>query len=120
MRISKFLCLLLLAMAFTSCSDPCANTVLSEIKSPAHKWIVTVFVRDCGATTAPNTQVSLRDASEPFDYDKQPSFLILEGDFNITVSWHDETHLTVRFPKEAKVFKKETSRNGVLIDYISD
>ena len=109
----------LVALALSSCTrlSDCVNTVLSEVASPSGQFVATAFERDCGATTAKNTQASLRQRSEPFTYEKQTSFLIFEGSGNVVLSWKSETNLVVRLPSDAKIFRQEQNQLGIKIDY---
>jgi hypothetical protein len=90
---------------------------MSEAVSPNGQLVATVFERDCGATTAKNTQVSLRWRAEVFDYEKQPSFLIFQGSGDVQLSWEDATNLVVRAPSGAKVFRSERTKMGITIQY---
>jgi hypothetical protein len=56
------------ALAGAGCTrSACGNHVLSEVASPGGKYVVTVFTRDCGATTALARVVALRKARSRFN-----------------------------------------------------
>jgi hypothetical protein len=95
----------------------CEDFVLTEVASPSGRVAATVFVRDCGATTAANTQVSLRQRSGLLGRRRKTSLLVYEGDKNLGISWEDENTLVVRLPPNAKVFRQEREWYGVRIEY---
>ncbi|MEK6280524.1 MAG: hypothetical protein AABN95_09255 [Acidobacteriota bacterium] len=65
---ATFLLFAVIVLAASGCAfllrSSCENTVRSEIKSPDGKYVVTLFERNCGATTDFSTIVSLRDTHE--------------------------------------------------------
>src|SRR5437879_3743270 len=101
---------------FTDCKD----TILSEAVSPDSKLSATVFERDCGATTAKNTQVCIRLQSEPFNPKKHPSFLIFEGEGNVSLLWKNRDKLEIRLHQNIGTFRNDKEASGVQIDYISE
>jgi hypothetical protein len=118
-HLTRTVWMLLIALAGSSCTQlsDCVNVVLTEVVSPDGQFIATVFERDCGATTAKNTQVSLRQRSESFNYEKQPSFLIFEGSGKVLLTWLSETKLLVHLPLDAKMFRQERNQKGISFDY---
>lgn len=93
------------------------DTVLFESPSPDGEQVTTVFERDCGATTAKNTQASLRYRNQPFNSKQQRSFFIAEGNDEIGLLWLNPRKLVVRVPQSSKVFRKEENAGGVSIIY---
>ena len=66
MRSALGLFAVLLAIGCTACVDPCGNEILSEMRSPDGRLKFIVFQRDCGATTAFSTQVSIIPSGDEF------------------------------------------------------
>jgi len=116
--VKRVLMLVTIAV-FSSCTplSDCADTVTLESASADGQLVAVVFERDCGATTAKNTQICFRPRSEPFDSKRQPSFLVFEGDGKVVVSWESPSKLLVRLPQDSKVFRKESEKSGVKIEY---
>ena len=96
----------------------CEDFILSKVPSPSGRLIATVFVRDCGATTASNTQVSLNSRSYLSGLKKQTSFLVFEGEGTVKVSWINDSTLTVILPKAVKLFHQDEKQRGVTIRYV--
>jgi hypothetical protein len=96
----------------------CEDTVLKEETSPNRRYTVTVFERDCGATTDYSTIVSVRTFKERFDADKGRIFIV-NGREPIVVAWQSETSLTIRCPScsPEQIFKREKMWKGVTISY---
>ena len=106
------------AAAFVSCMPiDCKDTVLLDSPSPNGKIIATVFERDCGATTAKNVQVCFRVSTAAFNPKQQESFLVLETDGKIELSWTNQDKLIVQVPNQSKIFRNKTDSNGVKIEY---
>ena len=118
--VHKFwLCLLFVTIALTSsCSlFDCSDRVLFEVPSPDGHTTATAFERDCGATTAKNIQIALREKAIPFNSKQHPSFLVYEGETNVFIFWKSATNLTVNVPPNSRLFKENTEINGIKIEY---
>lgn len=119
LRLVRAMLMLALAVGLSSCAlFDCANTVISESPSPSGQLLAVVFERDCGATTGTNTQICFRRSTEPFEPEKQPSFLVFEGDGRVSLSWKTPAHLVIRLPPDAKVFQNESEASGIKIEYV--
>jgi hypothetical protein len=88
-----------------------------ESTSPDKSTVAVVFERDCGATTAKNTQICFRQAEEMFDPKKQSSFLVFEGEQRPKLAWRDSNKLTVTLPVERKIYCQEATSSGIAIEY---
>lgn len=117
-RIFK-LALGLVFLTLFACSPhvDCVDTVLMESPSADGSTVAVVFERDCGATTAKNTQVCFRKAHERFDAKKQPSFVVFESDKRPKLAWSGSNKLTMTLPAELKVFRQEATASGIMIEY---
>lgn len=119
LRLVRTALLLAIVVGLPSCIPmDSVDTVLSESSSPDGQLIATVFERDCGATTAKNTQICFRRRTELFNSRNQPSFLVFEGDGKVVLSWESQNKLVIRLPRESKVFRENQEANGVKIEYV--
>ena len=107
--------------------DPCANAVISRVKSPDGVKEAIVFERDCGATTRSSTQLSVLGAGSAFL--EQPTTwaatqagnaAVTEGtssEVGISVNWASSNRLVVIRPAGARSFKAEQVVGGVTLEY---
>jgi hypothetical protein len=110
------------AVWFIACADPCENRVLSEVPAPRSNNVAIVFERSCGATTGFSTHVSiLREFGEPwksagnvFTADSDHGAV---KDMIVTVRWLRPDQIVIRYPAQARVFKREAWANGVEVAY---
>jgi hypothetical protein len=105
--------------------DPCANSAFEEFRSPAGRWKVVVFERDCGATTGFSTQASLLPLDAPLpkeagnilsiddDHGKIPTNS--KGKIDVTVRFDDGSAVTLVYPAAARVFSQVASKDGLLV-----
>jgi hypothetical protein len=109
-------------LLFVSCdiTGGCENTVLTEAPSPDGRLVATVFGRDCGATTATNTQICLRSRSVPFGKKEAESFFVVEGQGDVKVFWVDAKTVAMSFPVSMRVFHQDKSCKGINIQYSED
>jgi hypothetical protein len=98
-------------------SSSCRNEVLSEVRSPNGKLKAVVFSRDCGATTAFSTQVSILPASESAGTDGGTVF-VSDTDHGaaasgpgggpaVKVDWSSSDTLVVSHQVAARIFRAE-------------
>ena len=114
----------LLCAAFGgSCSamDPCGNDALGVSQSPDGMKEAIVFVRDCGATTSESIHVFVAKRADPgqdiaWSHTTQGNALVLE-DSEVAAQWADNDRLILTYQPGAKVFKKESPVEGVVIEY---
>lgn len=105
------------------------NTIQIEVSSPAGNNKIIVFSRDAGATTAPNTQVSIIPSSEVLgpaggnafiadcNHGKAPS--ADWGGPQVNVTWVSDNKVIIRHHSEARIFLAKEYINGVNIEYKS-
>jgi hypothetical protein len=115
----------LLTLSLAGCV--CSNRVIEEVASPDDKRKAVIFMRDCGATSGANTQVSI--LSNRFamlvgggnvfiaDHNHGRASTGRYGGPAVSVSWIDNQHLEIRFDPRARVFLKETAMSKVSIRY---
>lgn len=105
----------------------CSNEVVAEYPSPDRRMKVTVFERDCGATTGFSTQASLLGANRALPGGAGNIF-IADGDHGaapegphggpeVDVHWLSDQEVIVRHHVLARVFKAEKRYDGVHFDY---
>ena len=119
----------LLSLAGCGRLDPCENKVLSRVASPDGEMEAIVFVRDCGATTAYSTQVSvvrkgtafLTTATEWSSTEGGNVLVVSGGDWRspatVDVAWAGKQQLVVQHEPTATVFVAEVSTLGVSIEH---
>jgi hypothetical protein len=118
----KRLLLLPLALAFTlgGCGtllrSACDNSVKSEKRSPDGKYVVTLFERNCGATTDFSTIVNLRESSEKLNGDDL-GILVVKGQHEIDLTWDGNTGLRLQCSdcRSDDIFKQERKWKDVQI-----
>lgn len=107
------------------CSFPCEDTVNTEVESPDGQHIVTIFERDCGATTDFSTIVSLRPRGSSFDGDTGRIF-VAKGRPRIRATWVGPGNLRIEcaecWPTQDQrtsdiVFRQDSSWRSIKIVY---
>ena len=84
--------------------------------SPDGSRKIVVFSRDCGATTSGiNTQASVLAKKDQLPDDGGNIFVVDKG--TASVSWKKDGGILVMIEPGARVFKKESSVDGILIEY---
>ena len=107
-----------LLVATIAC-NPCGNTVLSEVDAPTGGRRAIVFIRNCGATTAFSTQVSILPGDHRLE-NEAGNVLVAKlagNDSLVAVAWKSGTSLDVSYPASAEVFKRVTAHDGVSVSY---
>jgi hypothetical protein len=110
------------SICLVACADPCENRVLSEVPGPKGNREAIVFERSCGATTGFSTHVSVvnefgqlrRSAGNVFAADSNHGAV---KNFTVTVRWVAADQVVIRYPAQARVFKKEAQADGVSVGY---
>jgi Family of unknown function (DUF5412) len=99
---------------------PCTNEVLTELKSPDGKYTVTVFERNCGATTPYVEVVSLRPSQNEFaseDYDNW--VFTIHGKTQIKVFWDSPHKMRISFLSTGDKPTEKTHWQDIVISYES-
>ena len=105
----------------------CGNQVVQELPSPGAPLVAVVFRRDCGATTAVSTQVSILARGATLQNRAGNAFVAdsnhgaapeaADGGPELRVEWAGAKNLRVVHDPRARVFQSKTHVNGVDIDY---
>ena len=107
---------LLIGFSTAGCGEICKNESISVIPSPDGKTKAVVFHRNCGATTAANTQVSVLPAYSELP-NIQGNALVLDADAPIEVKWVSDSMLSISGLGAARVSHQLEEANGVSIAY---
>ena len=114
--------------AFNSlAASACENTTITEVISPDARLKVVIFERDCGATTAPSTQVSVIAASKTLSNEIGNVFISNSNrrepqtnpNHNSTVRaiWRSKDELSLTYHAALRVFKAENQIGSVKVIY---
>jgi len=119
--------LLTVYVAFSECDSMCGNHIVREYRSPNGRTKLTVFERDCGATTDFSTQASVLPAQTTLPHD---SGNVLAIDSNhgevapgegggpaLGVRWVSDTQLVLYYCEGARVFRAEPKHESINIAY---
>ena len=116
-------------VALGACDDGCGNDVLADVPSPDGRRHAVVFARDCGATTAASTQVSVLPAARSAhgggnvfvadgDHGRAPAGA--GGGPRVAVRWLDRRTLEVRYDSRARVFTREARHDDTDVRFVAD
>ena len=113
--MSRTITLILFALALSGC-DMCENTIQKNILSPDGSKKIVIFTRDCGATTAYSSQISIlnKQASLPNWFGNT-----FTSDFSdpVTARWIDPRHVEISYLKGGRVSTAKSSVDGISISY---
>jgi hypothetical protein len=115
LRAAIVLCLSVAAAA-CDLTGPCVNSPIIEIPSTNGSFSAWVFTRDCGATTAKSTQVSILGAGEDPPSAAGNAFII-GAEAQVIATWREPGRVDISFERAGEVFKQESSVEGVTIVY---
>ena len=114
----------LATLLVSGCADLCGNKVIREAASPDSDLKAVVFERDCGATTAFSTQISILDAGDELSGSAN-TFVIDQGQLLdgwngpwASVKWVGPRSLEIRYDATARAFEQDSSVNGVAVSYV--
>ena len=94
----------------------CGNQELQRASPQSAEWTAISFNRDCGATTAVSTQVSIIHGNAALRNDPG-NVLVLEKEGKVKLSVTSAGELLVELPADAKSLKQETAVNGIRVLY---
>ncbi len=120
--VKKLILVIATTLGLSSCgfslASDCADTIKSEAKSPDGKYIVTLYERDCGATTDFSTIVNIRASSAKFN-GEEGRVLIVKGQPEVLLAWKDNTRLQLECHdcRANDIFKQEKSWKDVIVSY---
>lgn len=127
MRLLIFLCLVSTSSACDDSFGLCDNSIVQTAKSPDGARVAILFKRDCGATTATSTQISVLTSTQPLkgggnafvaDDNHGAVGTNTTGALPVGLRWLSADQLSISFPAAARVFKKEARVSGVSISYV--
>lgn len=96
-------------------SSGCGNAVLSEVVSPDGTRKAVIFRRDCGATTAYSTQISITSAHESLPNLAGNVFI---SDFvTVHATWSSMNSLVISYPADARVHRTAKTFHDIAIIY---
>lgn len=97
---------------------PCEDRIESESRSPNQKYLATLLVRNCGATTDFSTIVKL-DAESWIPIGNKNNVFVVNGDPDVRIEWQDDTTLKITCAtcQADQTFKNEGAWRDVKILY---
>lgn len=108
--------ILLFGAGYYFVSGMCANTVITSSTSPNGKWKVVLFERNCGATTAFSSQISLLESDEELT-NEAGNIYIAEGyPKGYTLNWESNASVNIG-GTSATSNKKVTQFNDIQFSY---
>jgi hypothetical protein len=110
-------------LANTGCFDiagTCGNTVVSESPSPDSALRAVVFERNCGATTAFTTHVSVLENGVTLPDSVGNVFVADEYRIQTAARWSSPGTIEIRHDSRARVFKSEPAIGNVRVVYVVD
>ena len=125
---SRLIQIIPMCTVLISCGgDLCANKPVHVVSAPGGGRAAVLFERDCGATTAFSSQVSIVAAHKGAtgsgnafiaddDHGAAPS--AHWGGPPVSMRWTSPTHLIIGYDSRARVFKREARVDGVEISYV--
>jgi hypothetical protein len=112
---------ILLACMLSSC-DLCQNEISTEVPSSDKAWKFVTFNRSCGATSSDSFQLSVLSAQSKLDDGAANAFIADDNHgattFVAEAHWITDRAIQITYSSRARVFKTESSVNGVEIRYI--
>ena len=100
----------------------CENNVVSEAMRPGGPYRAVTFIRNCGATTAFSTHVSILGIKRFSDSETGNVFIGEGGDTSqprVSVRWVDRDVLEISDLGITEVFKAEPRWDSIQIEYVS-
>jgi hypothetical protein len=95
----------------------CENGVLLDVLSPDGAREAIVFRRNCGATTAFSTQVSVLERRASLADEDSGNVFVSDGEGRLSVTWTGARELLVRAPSTLRIFRSESRMGDVVVRY---
>lgn len=110
----------------SGCNDACQNQIVSETRSSDSQYSAVVFQRDCGATSAFTTQISILPPGEKPE--GTGNVFVADDDHGtapagswggpwVSVKWLDSNHLQVTYAEGSRVFDQTENVGGVTVSF---
>lgn len=105
----------------------CGNQIIEEVLSPNGNNRITVFERNCGATTGFSTQISIMNSERTLpneggnlfiadtDHGKAPSGP--GGGPKVEVTWRNNNMVIIKHHNNARIFKAKSKLKNVNVSY---
>jgi hypothetical protein len=102
---------LIIWVIFTDPFNICRNDLYKRYTSPNNKLDAVVFQRNCGATAAFSTQISIIDANDDLGKSTGNVYVIKEGPNDVApiLSWENDGKLIIHRPLNGSEFKAKTT-----------
>lgn len=107
-----FALLLTILLFLVGCNSN--NKIIKTIPSPNGKYVAYAFVRDLGATTKESYQMSILKENEKLGNGSGNTFVSYS---NFAAVWDNDNEITIKYPKNAEVFKNEVNVKGIKVNY---
>lgn len=104
------------AALFGGFGPSCENEISQSVTSPSGAMKAVVFNRACGATVNFNTQVSVLPSNQRLPDDGGNVFIV-DGSDALEIRWDSDSTLQISRATGAKIFRQETSVNGIRVMY---
>lgn len=87
----------------------CGESIEHEVLSPDNKYMATVYLRNCGATTDYVTHINIRNTNAVDKPDNQGvitagEVFTIPGKQNIMATWKDSANLEIHIPESHSTF----------------
>ena len=106
---------LLGSIALSGClASPCVNREIARSRSPDERYDAVTFVRKCGATTRPSTQVSIVRAGDPSPAGKGNAYRAFQ-EIGLFARWVSPNHLALEVDTPPLEDHQESELLGVQI-----
>ena len=115
-----FLSIILLQGCAVPFSDRCDDRINHEVASDDSRYIATLYVRNCGATTDYSSIVSVRERTSKFDGDADQNIVfVVKVRPDIAVNWGSPNEIRIQCHGcvNSDIFKHESSWKTVKISY---
>lgn len=107
------------AATFWLLGPRCANRVVERVRSPDGRYDLVIFARNCGATTAYSTQVSVLPAAMQLP-DRAGNAFRLAADVPVRAEWESGAQAIVHYPLGLRVAQQSPTVGDVRIRYVGE
>ena len=117
-----------LTSLLSGCSDFCTNEVVRSAPSPDGRQLAILFLRDCGATTALSSQISILPRGEAVSGSSGNLFVSVPDQGTawieppargpVDFGWVSAKHLQIRHARGMNIFKRREWVDSVRVSYV--
>ncbi|QQR39975.1 hypothetical protein [Devosia rhizoryzae] len=94
----------------------CTITEIERLPAPDGQFDLVTFSRECGTTTAPNSQAALVPPGEEVPYDAA-AFFSTDATAALDPRWTGDGVIELAIPPRATVFRQDNAVAGVAVRY---